>query len=329
MERTQLGIRISVAMCTFNGSRYLSEQLDSIAAQNRPPDEVVVCDDASSDSSPEILAVFARRVPFPVRIFVNESNLGSTRNFEKAISLCEGDIVALADQDDVWYRHKLERMNEAFLRSSDVVAAFSDADLIDGDTRPLGLRLWPTFAFDRARQRQLARGQGLRVLIRHSVVTGATMAFRRELFNSMVPIPTNEVHDRWISFLLAVIGRFELIGEPLMQYRRHPGQQMGTAAVTLPEKLRHAGRTGASFHIEESERFRQLSKRLEASRKHFPHAEYALQEIAQKLSHLEHRARLSPAKVARIPGVLSEVINGNYWRYSGGWRSLAKDLIIR
>ena len=95
-------------MCTYNGAQFLKEQLASIAAQFRPPDELVVCDDGSSDGTGEIVKEFARRSPFATRFVVNDQNLGSTKNFEKAIFLCQGTIVSLADQDDVWYRHKLE-----------------------------------------------------------------------------------------------------------------------------------------------------------------------------------------------------------------------------
>src|SRR5207248_1903508 len=122
---------ISVAMCTFNGARFLDAQLESLAAQSRPPDELVVCDDCSSDNSREIITSFALRSAFDVRLVVNDKNLGTTKNFEKAIQLCQGPIIALADQDDVWYAHKLDRIERAFLASPSVVAVFSDADIID------------------------------------------------------------------------------------------------------------------------------------------------------------------------------------------------------
>src|SRR5882724_11959920 len=96
------GQRISVAMCTYNGAGFLSEQLESIAAQTRLPDELVICDDRSTDESVEIVRNFARHTPFSVRLEMNEENLGSTKNFEKSIGLCQGEIIALADQDDVW-----------------------------------------------------------------------------------------------------------------------------------------------------------------------------------------------------------------------------------
>lgn len=320
---------ISVAMCTYNGERFLRAQLDSIAAQNRQPDELVICDDSSSDSGPEIVREFARRVAFPVRLVVNAENLGSTKNFEKAISLCQGAIVALADQDDIWYRTKLERIEKAFLRSSKVVAAFSDADLIDDDSRLWGRRLWKAFSFDAAEQRRFRNGRGLKVLVKHPVVTGATMAFRRELFDILTPIPSKDIHDRWISFLLAARGSFEVISDPLMQYRRHESQQAGLPPQSATGLIVQARTRGANYHLEEIERFHQLYDRLGERAADFTYAEYARKEIEKKVSHLTNRAMLPPTRIARIPRVLREAFNGGYRRYSAGWNSIARDLLIR
>ncbi|HEY2971172.1 MAG TPA: glycosyltransferase, partial [Pyrinomonadaceae bacterium] len=110
-------MKISVAMCTYNGAPYLREQLNSIAAQTRPPDELVVCDDVSADLTCEIVTSFAASVHFPVRLYVNEQNLGSTKNFERAIGLCEGDIIARSDQDDVWLPEKLRRIEDCLQRN--------------------------------------------------------------------------------------------------------------------------------------------------------------------------------------------------------------------
>src|SRR4051794_15860948 len=92
----------SVAMCTYNGARFIGAQLASVAAQTRTPDELIVCDDRSTDETVAIVQKFADSAPFRVRLHVNEENLGSTKNFERAVSLCEGDLIALCDQDDVW-----------------------------------------------------------------------------------------------------------------------------------------------------------------------------------------------------------------------------------
>ncbi len=316
-------------MCTFNGEPFLRAQLESIAAQERPPDELVVCDDGSTDGSVEIVRQFAQRAPFPTRLIVNQKTLRTTRNFEQAISLSQGAIVALADQDDVWYPQKLRRIENTIESSSKVVATFSDADLIDDGSRLLHLRLWPTFAFNRAKQNQFASGRALSVLIRRPVVTGATMAFRRELFELMAPIPENEIHDEWISFLSAALGQIVAISEPLMQYRRHEGQQLGPGPLTLQEGIVRARDSGANSYFEEIERFQQIYDRLRERRSDFPNAKCALQEIEGKISHLVYRARLPPSKIARIPKVLREIFRGHYWRYSGGWMSAAKDLVIR
>ncbi len=324
-----MDLRFSVAMCTFNGGRFLGEQLASIAAQDRPPDELVVCDDGSSDGSVEIVREFARRTRFLTRIVVNDRNLGSTKNFEKAISLCKNAIVVLADQDDVWYRHKLCRIEKAFLRSSEIILAFSDADMIGDDSQPLGVRLWSTFSFNYAEQLRFVNGHALKVLLKHPVVTGATMAFRRECFDRFSPIPAKLIHDRWISFLLAAQGKFEVIPDPLMQYRQHRLQQVGPGARSPRERVGRARLMTPNSYLDEVERFHEFRDRLQERRTSLPDAEGALKEIKRKISHLEHRARLPRARIARIPRVFWQTLNGDYWRYSAGLDSIAKDLVIR
>ncbi len=317
---------ISVAMCTFDGSRYLPAQLQSIAAQERLPDEVVICDDGSSDGSDGIIADFAQKVPFPVRAERNKHNLGSTKNFELAISLCQGSVIALADQDDIWYRHKLKRIQEFFMRADAPVAVFSDADLVDDDSKLIGSRLWGSFLFGPREQRRFANGEALNILVKHPVVTGATMAFRKAFREFLLPIPADHVHDSWIAFLLAACGAFDPISEPLMQYRRHSNQQIGPGHATLWGRFQSARSTGPLFYQQETDRFFQLYERLERRHADFPYAERALREIKKKISHREHRARLPRASVARIPKVLREMVNGGYWRYSEGWQSVAKDV---
>jgi len=323
-------LTISVAMCTFNGERFLPAQLESIGTQQRVPDELVVCDDRSSDRTIAILEGFARRVPFPVRIQINAANLGSTRNFEKCISLCRGTIVALADQDDIWYRHKLRRIAESFTESSNVVAAFSDADVVDDHTRLLGLSLWTTFQFNSARQKGFANGRASAILCNHPMVTGATMAFRREYVDAMLPIPSQQFHDAWISFLLTTIGRFEVIREPLMQYRRHQHQQIGPGAGSLHfwQQFAEVTKKGRQRRFEEIDRFQELHTILIQRAENFPHAESARKEIEGKLSHLGRRARLPRPRIARVSGVLHETVTGAYWHYSNGWKSIAKDLFF-
>src|SRR2546423_12239051 len=99
-------MKISIAMCTYDGGRYLREQLDSLASQRRLPDELIVSDDGSSDNTVMIIEEFSSSSPFPVHFSVNDTNLGTIRNSEKAVRACNGDVIVPCDQDDVWYSDK-------------------------------------------------------------------------------------------------------------------------------------------------------------------------------------------------------------------------------
>jgi glycosyltransferase involved in cell wall biosynthesis len=135
-------------MCTYNGAEFLPAQLESIFRQTRPADEIVVCDDGSTDETRSL-------IPESVVFHENEKNLGTVKNFEKAIGLCTGDVVVLSDQDDVWRQDKLQLIEEAFSRNPNVGLVFSDADVVDEQLNPLGRRMWDEVGF--GRQRACAR----------------------------------------------------------------------------------------------------------------------------------------------------------------------------
>ena len=111
-------LSLSIALASYNGERYIAEQLDSIARQTRLPDELIISDDASGDATPAIALDFARQAPFPVKVLQNSERAGSTRNFEIAIRACTGDIIFLCDQDDVWYPNKISLVEERFINNS-------------------------------------------------------------------------------------------------------------------------------------------------------------------------------------------------------------------
>src|ERR1043165_3789181 len=171
-------MKFSIAMTTFNGERYLREQLDSLSAQDRLPDEVVVCDDGSSDGTLEMVRAFAASSPFAVRVIENEERLGVTRNLEKAIGLCDGELIALCDQDDVWRSDKLQQIEQAFIGNSRLGLVFTDAELIDEQSKTIGNGLWRAVGFDRKKQRMITQGRAVELLLAYCVVTGSTVAFR-------------------------------------------------------------------------------------------------------------------------------------------------------
>ena len=138
---------ISVALCTYNGERFLAEQLASIASQTRLPDELICCDDGSTDGTVAVLESFAATVPFPVRIVRNERNLGSNENFAQAIFLCQGELIALCDQDDRWLPRRLEVEAQALDAHAEAQLVFSDGEMLGETGERLSSRLWDQFEF--------------------------------------------------------------------------------------------------------------------------------------------------------------------------------------
>jgi len=108
-------MRISIALATYNGEIYLSQQLDSFVVQTRMPDELVITDDCSTDNSLKICKKFAETAPFDVFIYENESNLGYCGNFNRALSKTTGSLVFLSDQDDVWFPEKIKTITKLAL----------------------------------------------------------------------------------------------------------------------------------------------------------------------------------------------------------------------
>jgi len=211
------GQRISVALCTYNGARFLPAQLDSFLAQTRLPDELVVCDDSSSDGTWALLEDFARRAPFPVRLERNPERLGSTKNFEKAIGLCTGDLIATSDQDDVWLPGKVEAVVKAVENGARVV--LHDAKVTDA-----GLQVTAESFF----AQRGSRPGFWRNLVKNSFV-GCCMAFTASYKDRFLPFPEKlPMHDWWIGLLASLDkGAVVFLREPLLLYRRHPGTVTG------------------------------------------------------------------------------------------------------
>ena len=318
-------------MCTYNGARFVAEQLASIAAQTRPPDELVVCDDCSTDATLECIREFARTAPFPVRVFENEKNTGSTKNFERAVELCEGDFIAFADQDDVWLPEKLRKLEEALANESTALA-FTDGDVVDESLRPLGQRVWQTIRFGEEEQRLFREGRAFAVLLDHNVVTGAAMALKAEFKKLILPFPDDlthdgipVIHDWWTALLIAAVGDVLFVPEPLFKYRQHAGQQMGVMSKgdEHAPSFRAAARRRNTFS-DDVRYVRAILERLstvEGVRAN------VLPDLEARLMHLETRAAMPERRSQRIAPVLRELFARRYHLYSNGLASAARDFL--
>lgn len=322
---------ISVAMCTFNGGRYVEDQLRSIVQQSRPPNELVVCDDGSIDDTIDIVQSFARMAPFQVRLVVNDRRLGSSKNFEKAIWLARGSRIALADQDDVWNTEKLA-LQESLLRSEGLDAVFTDALVVGPDLQPLGYRLWDAVRFSRRERQRMRNGEAVRLLLRKDVVTGGTLMFSSRHRGAVLPIPEGWLHDAWIALVVAAIGRIGFADRPLIKYRQHGRNQIGVTAplwrggfLQAVDLARHSDR---GIFLHQLGRYRAGVERLQRLMG-LGIDEAQLGQVKAKIAHLRERADLPVARLHRFPTVLKELVSGRYHRYSAGWRSAGKDLLFR
>ena len=315
---------ISVAMCTCNGARFLCEQLQSIARQTILPAELVICDDASTDSTPQLLAQFAANSPIPVRLVRNSSKLGCTRNFERAIRLCAGEIIVLADQDDVWKPDKLSLMAEAFAANPGAGYVFSDAEIISERGKPLGFSLWETVGF---KPHSFMPARQVATLLKRNLVTGAAMAFRSTLRSILLPIPPAWGHDYWTALLGSIFSFGVPISQRLFFYRRHLAQQLGCGKDTFLQKVKTSLAAEPDYYAKTAA-MAELQQRVVACARTANCPLAHLQLVAEKELHLSRRALIrsahGPARLARL---LNEAASGRYQRFSSSWSSVIRDLV--
>ena len=239
---------VSVALATYNGGRFIDEQLRSFAQQSRLPSEVVICDDGSTDDTLERIDQFARTAPFPVRVSRNPRRLGFSDNFFNTISQCRSEVVALSDQDDVWQPGKLETCMTVLKRDASVLAVHA-ARIVDANLSPLGeLKLL-------ADQRRLILP--LRIRPVPGMGFGMTFVFRRQLTTlidpgSRPPSVTNPqlkvAHDEWILLLASIFGSISTIPENLVWYRQHGDNAFGTSQSSPWERAKYALELSAQRH---------------------------------------------------------------------------------
>jgi glycosyltransferase involved in cell wall biosynthesis len=323
--------RTSVALATCEGARFVDAQLESLVEQTRRPDELVVTDDASSDDTVARVEAFAERAPFPVRIERNPERLGTTANFERAVSLCGGDVVLLADQDDVWLPGKIEALAGVLEDRADVGLVFCNGIVVDADDRPLGYDLWRTLFFGARDRRRVRSGEAPAVFARRVVAAGTTLAFRRRFAPLLHPFPRlPSTHDAWIAFVIAAVAPCALVEAHLVRYRLHGQNQIGLRRLHLREQLAQARRQIARGAFAEDVAFFELARaRLAGAPAGFTASPDALRVIDEKIAHARARDALPAAWLARWPVVARELLRGRYHRYGYGLRSVAQDLFLR
>ncbi|HUW69829.1 MAG TPA: glycosyltransferase family 2 protein [bacterium] len=207
---------VSVAMATFNGERFLHEQLDTILAQTYTDFEIVVSDDASVDRTASILHEYALK-DSRIKVLLNKDRLGYVGNFQRALVSCAGETIFLADQDDIWMNKKIETL--LFFLGSGLLV-HSDAELVDSE----GESLAPSF---NTLKKSYCGTDAFGALLNGNFITGCTIAFKKDLLAQAIPFPRNIPHDYWLALVAATTGGVRGYPGVLTKYRQHSSNVFG------------------------------------------------------------------------------------------------------
>ena len=218
-------MNFSVAICTYNGGKYLREQLDSILSQSLPVEEIIVCDDLSTDSTFSILQEYKSKYPALFTIHVSEKSLGVVKNFEKAINLCTKEIILLSDQDDIWFSEKTQKIHNYFECNPDKNAVLHNLKLLK-DSNSQNFTIWDFLLF--TENERIKNNQQLitYAFVVDNFVTGAALAFRNKEKLSLTK-DINMYHDFQIFLKFALTESFGILNESLGYYRIHDEQKVG------------------------------------------------------------------------------------------------------
>lgn len=317
-------MEVSVALCTYNGARFIEQQLHSILAQTRPVDEIVLSDDGSGDDTVAIARGVLAAAPAPPRFILlrSEKPGGVTANFERACVASTGELIALSDQDDVWAPGKIATMVEQFELRDDLAMLFTDARLVDGDGADLGHQLFEALEVRTADLAALRDGHALATLLRRNLVTGATAVFRRSLLDVAVPFDPNWLHDEWLAVLAAASSRIDWMPHTLIDYRQHGSNQVGVAVPTLRYKLGRLVEKRGDRTVRLADRTRALLQRMRQAG--LPGTEL----VEGKLRLESARAALPADRIRRLIPILRAARGGSYARFaSRGRADMLRDLL--
>ncbi len=222
--------KIDILLTTYNGEKYLKEQIDSILNQTYQNIQLIISDDCSKDSTREILKEYEQKDK-RIKVFYQEKNLGYIKNFEFLLKQVQNNIYMLSDQDDVWLPEKVEK-NYKLLKEANADLVFGDLEVVDQELNTI----YPSFnEFMRLNRKIKKYINSYQVNYLYNCVTGCTVMSKKEWIDTMLPFPSKSkyvVHDHWIGLIISLNGKLVYMPEKYIKYRQHGNNEIGTNKIS-------------------------------------------------------------------------------------------------
>lgn len=216
--------KVDILLATYNGEEYLREQIDSILNQTHTEFRLLISDDGSKDSTRKILEEYKNK-DSRIEVFLQENNLGVVKNFEFLLGKVEAKYYMFSDQDDIWKETKIEKSLNKIEEGFDLV--YSDLEVVDENLNVTYNSYWKLKGI----YNKIKKYNNFESLYLNNFVTGCTIISRKDLIKDVLPLPNTSkyvLHDYWISLIISQNGKISYVEEPLIKYRQHKNNKVGS-----------------------------------------------------------------------------------------------------
>lgn len=225
--------KVDVLMATYNGEKYIKEQIESILNQTYKNIQLIISDDCSTDKTREILKQYEQNEK--IKIFYQEKNLGYVKNFEFLLKNVENKLYMLSDQDDVWKKEKIEKSVEK-LQNENLDLVFGDLEIVDENLN----KIYKSFNEYMKLERKINKCiENYKLQYLYNCITGCTILSKKECLEKVLPIPTDSkyiIHDFWLGLIISLNGKIGYIKETYIKYRQHGNNQVGINKISHKSK---------------------------------------------------------------------------------------------
>lgn len=331
-------MRISVGVCTHNGEKFIREQLECILNQTVKPDEIIVTDDNSSDNTVEIVNSLLNDSGINHKVVPYDTHQGILKNFQNCLDMCTGDVIFSCDQDDVWMKDKIEKFIPYFERGSNFV--YSNAIVVDSERNILEDNFWKCYGIDFC---HISKDEFQLKVLSNLFIAGCNMAFTKDLYDKIRPIPYHFLHDGWVASCAPLFGDISFIDVPLIEYRRHGNN---TSQFQSDEKLSDENSVVSVKQEKKKSIINDIYKNTLPDDWFGNHHNYVCNKlfyermstymtneyskiVLKSISFHKNLLNCLPKhRIKSICILLREFFNGNYGLFRGNYKSLIRDFIF-